>query len=339
MEVHNLTTIEETSLYREWLLSHPDGSLWQSPEWAECLRARGRTVRMYAVQDGERICASALVSIDRTAFNLSVWDCPRGPLWEDRGAVDLLLERIVRDATEDRALTVYLSPKRALPSLSFSLQESPRSEQPESTRILDLTLEPEVILAQMKPKGRYNIGLSEKHGMRVRHSTETAAFMDLLHGTAARDGFRPGREADYAAFLQNLPGAFLLLAELPRASADGKTHPRPIAGLLGCIWPSERKDARKTGIYYYGASSYEDRALMAPYLLQWEAMRYCKAQGCTSYDLLGIAPTEDPDHPWAGVTSFKGKFGGEVVLYPPERQIVLRPKALRLLRWKRRILG
>jgi len=78
-----------------------------------------------------------------------------------------------------------------------------------------------------------------------------------------------------------------------------------------------------TGVYYYGASSYEDRALMAPYLLQWEAMKICKAEGCTKYDLLGISHPDTKKDPWEGISDFKRKFGGEVITYPPEQVLML----------------
>ena len=108
---------------------------------------------------------------------------------------------------------------------------------------------------------------------------------------------------------------------------------KAIGGLLGVVYDSE-------GIYYYGASSYAHRALMAPYVLQWEALRHCKAHGCLSYDRLGVAPSDaGPDHPWAGITAFKEKLGGEIVTYPPEQQIVLRPIAQKMLTMKRALIG
>jgi len=76
---------------------------------------------------------------------------------------------------------------------------------------------------------------------------------------------------------------------------------------------------------------------MAPYLLQWEAMKRCKRQGCEKYDLFGIAPPETPGHPWTSVSQFKEKFGGEVVVYPKEQEIVLRPVIKALLTFKRKI--
>ena len=79
---------------------------------------------------------------------------------------------------------------------------------------------------------------------------------------------------------------------------------------------------------------------MAPFLLQWEVMRFAKAQGQHFYDLLGVTPLEAATgHPWAGISSFKAKFGGQVTLCPPEQQIVLRPWAERLLAMKRMVLG
>jgi lipid II:glycine glycyltransferase (peptidoglycan interpeptide bridge formation enzyme) len=65
--------------------------------------------------------------------------------------------------------------------------------------------------------------------------------------------------------------------------------------------------------YLYGASSGEDRNLMAPYALQWEAIRQAREKGCTSYDLFGIAPRPDPDHPMYGLYRFKSGFGGTMI--------------------------
>jgi lipid II:glycine glycyltransferase (peptidoglycan interpeptide bridge formation enzyme) len=55
---------------------------------------------------------------------------------------------------------------------------------------------------------------------------------------------------------------------------------------------------------------------MAPYALQWQAMRDAKDFGCTQYDMFGIPPDEDPHHPMAGLYRFKTGFGGNIIHRP-----------------------
>lgn len=75
-----------------------------------------------------------------------------------------------------------------------------------------------------------------------------------------------------------------------------------------------------TASYLYGASSNQDRQVMAPYLLHWEAIRRAKAKGCKYYDLLAVDPQETEIknknpiiHKYAGIGKFKRQFGGKTV--------------------------
>ncbi len=354
MAIRQLTSAEDLRRYTAWVQAHPQGSLWQSLDWQTYQERLGRVTRIYVAEENSQIVASALVIIDRTAFGLSTWEIPRGPLFrgqrtEDRGQ---FMEKITNDARADHCLSVYLSPLEPLSTVHCSL--SSRHIHPEATRILDLTQSDEKLLNQMKPKGRYNIRLAEKHGVTVTLSSNIDAYCSLARSTALRDGFRPPQGRTYQRFLESLPTSFLLLAFAPPTSPSQPSLPsspslpslKPIAGLLGVIWgstglPTEAGAAApaKVGIYYYGASGNDHRELMAPYLLQWKAMQHCRAQGCTSYDLFGIAPEGSVNHPWSSVSDFKAKFGGQVVTYPPEQEIVLRPMAKTVLRWKRALLG
>ncbi|MDD3896983.1 MAG: peptidoglycan bridge formation glycyltransferase FemA/FemB family protein [Candidatus Peribacteraceae bacterium] len=326
MAVRLLANSKEWEAYGAWLTQQPDGNLWQSLERKAYLEALGKEVRLYAAEEEGAIVASALVAIDRTAFGFSVWEIPRGPVGRMENGklrIEELLTHIIDDAKKDKCMALFLSPQFSIFHSQFSIRPSGRHVHCEATRILDLTQSEEEILAQMKPKGRYNIRIAEKHGVTVRQSEDTDAFYALVKETSRRDRFTALPREKYRAFLEHLPGAFLLLAYAP-----GEND--PIAGLLGVFW-------NKKGIYYYGASSYTHRATMAPYALQWQTMRFCKAHGCVSYDLLGIAPPGAPaDHPWQGITSFKEKFGGALISYPPEQVRTLRPVAKRLLDLKRR---
>ena len=366
MEIRLLTSPDDFRTYDGWVRSHPEGSLWQSLEWKQFQEALGRAVRIYVTEEDGTIAASALVVIDRTSFGLSTWEIPRGPLWvTDYGSrITDFLEKIVADAKKTTIVSVLFSPAQIFrnppfrprgpsgPCGKFAIRYSHRFVMPEATRIVDLTLAEDDLLAQMKPKGRYNIRLAEKHGVTVAISRDVDAYAALAEETARRDGFRGHTQTFYNHFLQDVPGSFLLLAHLPenakKTPSEGRQdslgslpEARPIAGLLGVMWGT-------TGIYYYGASGNQNRDVMAPYALQWEAMRHCKTHGCISYDLFGIAPgTETPsaetpqsprgDHPWSGVSDFKAKFGGRVVHEPPEQEIVLRPGVKMLLGLKRKL--
>lgn len=329
MTVRLLSTAADLQAYDAWVRKHPQGSLWQSLAWRDLQKALGRDVRIYVGEEGSRIISSALVVIDRTVFGLSTWEIPRGPLQIDNEQLRIdnsfLLHHITRDAKKDGVIALYFSPLTPIFNYQLSTINSARHVHPKATRILDLTLSEDNLLNQMKPKGRYNIRLAEKHGVQIMKSDDCDAYARLGAQTAARDRFRGHSAAHYRAFLQTIPGSFLLLAR-------SKDAPEPIAGLLGVIYGT-------TGLYYYGASSDAARNLMAPYLLQWEAMRHCKKNSCTRYDLFGIAPEGSTEHPWSGVTDFKAKFGGQYMEYPPEQQIILRPMLKATLDLKRKILG
>jgi len=45
-------------------------------------------------------------------------------------------------------------------------------------------------------------------------------------------------------------------------------------------------------------------------------MQDAKEAGCRFYDLFGIPPNDDPDHPMAGLYRFKTGFGGRIIHRP-----------------------
>jgi lipid II:glycine glycyltransferase (peptidoglycan interpeptide bridge formation enzyme) len=52
---------------------------------------------------------------------------------------------------------------------------------------------------------------------------------------------------------------------------------------------------------------------MPNHLLQWEAIRWAKEQGCTVYDFWGSPDRLDPKDPMWGVYRFKRGFGARLV--------------------------
>jgi lipid II:glycine glycyltransferase (peptidoglycan interpeptide bridge formation enzyme) len=185
--------------------------------------------------------------------------------------------------------------------------------------LVDLTPSETDILAAMKPKWRYNIGLAERRSVVISETGVNGVddFYRLLTETAARDGIAIHSAPYYRTLFEEVqtspppPHCSLLSAILPPAHCSLKlytaTHDGDLLAALIALFRGRQ------ATYLYGASSNIKRNLMAPYALQWKAMKDAKAFGCTEYDLFGIPPNDDPGHPMAGLYLFKTGFGGRII--------------------------
>jgi len=182
--------------------------------------------------------------------------------------------------------------------------------QPPDTVLVDLTPPLDEILAAMKPKCRYNIGLAEKRGVIVcEQESNIEVFYKLLKETALRDGISVHNIEYYRALLEECRGEGGQTVPTQLRLYTARHENDDIAAVMALF-------RGKQATYLYGASSNIKRNLMAPYALQWKAMQDAKAFGCTTYDLFGIPPDENPDHPMAGLYRFKTGFGGKIVHRP-----------------------
>ena len=166
---------------------------------------------------------------------------------------------------------------------------------------LRLTRTEEELLSSMKQKTRYNIRLAGRRGITIRKGDvkDLPMIAGMYRQTAARDGFAI-RSSEYyldiwRAFLQDG------MAQPLVAEYQGE----PVAAVI-----LVRSEDRV--IYMYGASTNKERKRMPNYLLQWEAIRWAKSEGASTYDFWG-APDEfvDSDRLW-GVWRFKAGFQGQV---------------------------
>lgn len=282
-------------------------NLWQHPIWEAFAKAIGRKTKWIEVEG-----AQALLITHQMPFGLTWLEVPRGPLFENTKALDHLLDKIKTYGKQERAMFVRMSPFE--PDFARHSHQQTRDtkydHQPQTSLVINLELSEEDILKQMKPKGRYNIKVAQKHGVTIGSMETMDDFYELLNVTGNRDGFGIHPKRYYQKMMSVLPKNAQLLLALH--------HNKVIAGGL-FIYLDD------WGIYYYGASDSQHRNLMAPYLIQWEAMKEAKRRGCKRYDFLGIAPEGAKNHPWKGVTDFKKKFGGMVKNYPIAQDMVVRP--------------
>lgn len=219
-----------------------------------------------------------------------------------KGAIFIRLEPSVLTETEIKKARLRLVTKNSL----LSGQASPKA-----TRVLDISKTEEEILAQMKPKTRYNIRLAEKKGVKVKRLDSEDILYDLLTKTATRDkGYSPHEKPYYTKMIKDL--AKNDVAHVFVAEHEGDFLAAILVSFFG-----------EVSTYLHGGFNEQKRNLMAPYLCQWEAIRYAKSKGCKIYDFWGVAETNDPNDSWAGISRFKEGFGGEKIVFPGSYDLAL----------------
>ncbi|OIN89459.1 hypothetical protein AUJ40_01835 [Candidatus Berkelbacteria bacterium CG1_02_42_45] len=226
--------------------------------------------------------------------------------------------------------------------------------QPEHTLVLNISKPEEEILREMKPKGRYNIKVAEKHGVRVIKGLPADAtalqagkiedFYKLYETTARRQKITH-RALSYFQNLVDILGkkgyVKVFMAKASQQSAVSsqqndsansqlQTANHVLASAV-VVFYEER------AIYLYGGSSEIQRNVMAPYKLHFEIIREAKKRGCKEYDFFGIAPSDDPNHPWAGVTRFKKQFGGYEVTILGSWDLIFSPTKYRIFKFAEKI--
>lgn len=247
-------------------------------------------------------------------------EIPGGPLinWKSEKQVEQAKEIIVKTAKENRCVFVRLRPMLMANSLNlnilkrFGARKSPMHLAAEHTVILDLTKSEETILAEMRRQTRYEVRRADKLGIKVEKGNSKELFEEfhqIQKATALRQHFVPPDlktlMAEREAFGKN---ATIYVAKTPEGE--------PIAYGLILVDGEE-------GDYYEAASTDLNRKLPGAYALQWQVIKDLKKKGIKRYNLWGIAPPNQPHHRYAGVTTFKTGFGGEIVTYVPAHDLVI----------------
>lgn len=311
---------DDRDLWNTALLRLPCHHVLQSYEWGEFKARYGwRPRRLLFEEEGEegsRVRAAASVLQRKFPhLPLSVMYVPKGPAldYTDGKLLDRVLETLEEMARRQRAIFVKIDPDveegPGNGDVVARLQGrgwrfSAEQIQFKNTILISLDQDEEKLLMNMKAKTRYNVRLAGRQGVTVRGGgmDDLPLFYRLYDQTAARDQFiiRP------LAYYRDAWGRFIEadLARLFLAEHEGQV----LAGLLLFrfgykVW------------YMYGASSSDKRRLMPNHLLQWEAIRWAKAQGCDLYDMWGAPDSLTESDPLWGVYRFKAGFGGRIVYH------------------------
>jgi lipid II:glycine glycyltransferase (peptidoglycan interpeptide bridge formation enzyme) len=337
-------TRAEIDRWDDLVLANPDGgNMLQSRAWGEFKRGWGWRPAYLVADDPDLRAAVLFLRLPVPGLG-GLWYAPKGP--GVRSAEELARTLSSRRAFEG-AFCVQVEPELAdtpahrLALTALGLRKVEDVQISRATAVVDLSLDEQALLASFRPKTRYNIRLAGRHGVRVEAvpcDEAGVTTMYALMGAAFERAGYPLRPLAYYAgywrlFEANGQGQ-LFLARLGDEVLAGAY----VIQLGDRAW------------YKDGGSVTHRHEVMAPHLVQWEAMRWLRGRGVRSYDLFAV-PTQAQvaagDHALGGLMQFKAGFTSDLREFVGTWDLVLDEPRYRLwrrageplarrLRWRRR---
>jgi lipid II:glycine glycyltransferase (peptidoglycan interpeptide bridge formation enzyme) len=161
---------------------------------------------------------------------------------------------------------------------------------------IDLTPTEESLMKNFSSKTRYNIRLAERNGVTIKEDNSDKAFdryLELTRETVARQGFYAHSKKYHRLMWDILKKAGI--AHLLTATYKNQI----ITTWIVFVW--------KKFLYYpYGASTEEHKNVMANNLMMWEAIKFGKKLGLSTFDLWGREEGK-------GFTKFKEGYNPKVI--------------------------
>lgn len=302
--------ITDKMIWNDFASSYQPNTFLQSWQWGEFLKTENHQPFRLGLYEGSQLVGTALFT-KITSKRATYFDCHGAPMidWSKPEQFQAFHEYLIKLCKkEDAHFFRFRAP--LLHKDSFITEKkkqgyvlAPMYFQAEHTMLLDLTQDEEQIMANMRKNTRYSVRKAAKEGVTVRVSQDPKdlkILFELYEKTVDRHGFVP---YPYQFFVD----------EFEKFNEDG------LVDLFFAEYNGQALSAAMIvyfgdGAYYHhGASIRNSPDVFNSYLVQWEAIKRAKERGVKRYDFFGVAPTDDEDHPRAGLTTFKRGFGGERV--------------------------
>jgi len=323
-----ISEIDDKNIWENFLLNCRDKTFLDSWNWGEFQKMMGNDIwRLGAYKENNLLSVALMIKI--AARRGTFLFCPHGPIikkHETQNKIQILGELLLelkKIAKNDGISFIRISPIwekneeniRIFKELGF--RQAPIHMHPELTWELDITPDEEKLLIQMRKTTRYLIRHAQKNkDIEISQSQkieDVEIFNKIYQETVDRHHFIPFS-------LSYLKNEFLSFApDNQIATFIGKYKGEIISSAMIIFWQG-------IAFYHQGASSLKYSKIPVSYLLQWEAIREAKKRGCNIYNFWGIAPGNDPGHPWTGLTLFKIGFGGYKKEYVKTQDFILSSK-------------
>ncbi len=310
--------IKNKEIWECFLLGCKEKTFLQSWNWGEFQKIMGNKTWRLGIYDNENsedpvsVVLVVKVVSKRGTFLL----IQHGPVVKNLKfqILNILLEKLKKIAKEENCSFIRIAPllarneenKKLFQNLGF--RKAPmHANAYEATLKLDIVSSEEELLMKMRKTTRYLIRQALKNPefeiIKSDQVKDIQIYDKLNQEVAKYQQFFPFS----SEFIKNELDVFAKDSQV--LLFFGKEQDKIVASALVVFWSG-------IGFYHHAALSPKYRKIPIAYLLQWEAIKEAKKQGCRQYDFWGyIDPKKQPKHPWTGPTLFKMGFGGQSYEY------------------------
>lgn len=307
MAEFTINIIENENEWEAFMDAHPEANFLQSWYWGEFHKTHGNAIYRTGFYKNKKL-VGVMLSVVENAKRGRYLTVPGGPIidWSDTSLQQYFVDEIKRIAKVEKCIFIRVRPQLEYNEFSQTLFKklgfisAPMHLHAELTSQLDITKSEEELMAQMRKATRYEIRKAISLGIKISTTDDPAAikkFYDLEIMTSKRQGFVPFSYNFLFDQFQEFARAGKVL--LYSAEFENKLLAQAFIIFYG-----------QEAAYHYGASTDEGRKYPGAYIIQWEAIKEAKIRGMSRYNFWGVAPEDQKNHRFSGLSLFKRGFGG-----------------------------
>ncbi|MBI2462677.1 MAG: peptidoglycan bridge formation glycyltransferase FemA/FemB family protein [Candidatus Spechtbacteria bacterium] len=336
--------ITDKEKWDSFVTSQPDHTFLHSWQWGEFNVRMGDKMWRFGVEENGELVSVILVILVEARRGRFLF-IPHGPIFQSQISnlksqnenskfeiLKTLTSELKKIAQQEKAYFIRVSPpmiateenRQLFADLGF--RPAPIHMHAETTWTLDLSPSEEELLKGMRKTTRNLIRRAEREGVEITigaSKEDIDHFYKLHKETVAKHDFIPfSREyiqCEVDAFSKNesvllrpptlqcygrtTEGQAEVISAWYKGEPFGNAQGEPQASAVIIFYGN-------SAFYHHGASSLRYSNIPTAYAVQWAAIKEAKRRNKKLYNFWGITTSENPKHPWAGLTLFKKGFGG-----------------------------
>lgn len=321
--------IEEIKSKETWnaLVKSSSVHVLQSYEWGKAKANFNWQPRRLAIKHNNVIIALASALVYRIPIiNRVILYVPRGPIFlgaDNKEQIEIVLSSLKHFAKQQRAIFLKISPD--IPFKNRLIRDTLRKQgfvysqrqiQHQCTVRVNIRNSKDTLFKNLEYRTRYAIRKAEKKGVSVETSNEVESLMPFYHilqKTSEQRGFRIYPYSFYCRLTELGIGRVFL----------AKFNQNFISAAFVLTYSNKCW-------YLSGGLLREYQSGSPNQMLQWEIIKWAKANRYINYDLQGVPCGAEKEKSGYGIYLFKKGFGGEFVKLIGEYDYILSPILYRM---------